>query len=110
MKNIKIMIKQFIEEEKCYKCKINPVDKEIPICEKCWKEENLRGQSCKVENDLIPLSKVLEMIGEDRTYPEYEQHKHDVCICTSCNRTWGINREKQNLRNALEDYKKLNNK
>lgn len=48
----------------------------------------------------IDIDKVLEMIGKDREY----EHK-ETCICQNCNRCWGINRTKDNLRRELEDYK-----
>lgn len=49
---------------------------------------------------------ILKLIGDDRSYDEYKEHGKDyrLCICMDCNRTWGINKERERMREEVKDF------
>ena len=48
------------------------------------------------------------LLGEERTYPEYREHNKDntVCMCVDCAYTRGINTKRSEIKNNIEELLK----
>lgn len=65
---------------------------------------------CEKELSKCECVRLNDIVGEDYTFPKYEEHNKDgrSCICTACNYAKGYNKRGKQVREKL--LKLINNK